>query len=49
MFAKIAKKKDDYKKLYEQFGKCIMLGVHDDSTNRAKVAELLALQDIQVW
>merc|ERR1712073_158760 len=41
MFAEIAEKKDDYKKFYEQFGKCMKLGVHEDSTNRTKVAELL--------
>merc|ERR1712185_43140 len=41
MFAEIAEKKDDYKKCYEQFGKCLKLGVHEDSTNRTKVAELL--------
>merc|ERR1712130_888347 len=41
MFAEIAEKKDDYKKFYEQFGKCLKLGVHEDSTNRAKVAELM--------
>merc|ERR1719230_305130 len=44
MFAEIAEKKDDYKKFYEQFGKCIKLGVHEDSTNRIKVAELLRYQ-----
>merc|ERR1711866_42492 len=33
--------KDDYKKFYEQFGKCLKLGVHEDSTNRTKVAELM--------
>merc|ERR1712079_87778 len=41
MFAEIAEKKDDYKKFYEQFGKCLKLGVHEDSTNRTKVAELM--------
>merc|ERR1712079_680808 len=41
MFAEIAGKKDDYKKFYEQFGECMKLGVHEDSTNRTKVAELL--------
>merc|ERR1712200_117609 len=41
MFAEIAEKKDDYIKFYEQFGKCLKLGVHEDSTNRTKVAELL--------
>merc|ERR1712085_18238 len=41
MFAEIAEKKDDYKKFYEQFGKCLKLGIHEDSTNRTKVAELM--------
>merc|ERR1712242_429716 len=41
MFAEIAEKKDDYKKFYEQFGRCLKLGVHEDSTNRTKVAELM--------
>merc|ERR1712079_39438 len=41
MFAEIAEKKDDYKKFYEQSGKCLKLGVHEDSTNRTKVAELM--------
>merc|ERR1712087_900201 len=41
IFAEIAEKKDDYKKFYEQFGKCLKLGVHEDSTNRTKVAELV--------
>merc|ERR1712157_584777 len=44
MFAEIAEKKDDYKKFYEQFGKCLKLGVHEDSTNRIKIAELLRYQ-----
>merc|ERR1712025_331058 len=44
MFAEIAEKKDDYKKFYEQFGKCLKLGIHEDSTNRQKVAELLRYQ-----
>merc|ERR1712025_590824 len=41
MFAEIAEKKDDYKKFYEQFGKCLKLGIHEDSGNRAKLSELL--------
>ena len=41
MFAETAEKKDDYKKFYEQFGKCSKLGIHEDSTNRTKIAELL--------
>merc|ERR1712159_963357 len=44
MFNEIAEKKDDYKKFYEQFGKCLKLGVHEDSTNRTKVAELMRYQ-----
>merc|ERR1712070_711217 len=41
MFAEISEKKDDYKKFYEQFSKNIKLGIHEDSTNRMKVAELM--------
>jgi len=44
MFTDIAEKKDDYKKFYEQFGKNLKLGIHEDSTNRAKIAELLRYQ-----
>ena len=41
MFAEIKEKDDGYKKFIEQSGMYLKLGVHDDSTNRAKVAELL--------
>ena len=41
IFAEIAEKNDDYKKFYEQFGKCQKPGIHEDSTNRTKIAELL--------
>merc|ERR1719447_1780831 len=44
MFTEIAEKKDDYKKFYEQFGKNLKLGIHEDSTNRAKMADLLRYQ-----
>ena len=41
--AETAKKNDDFKEFFEQLGKCFKLGVHDDSTVRAKIAELLRL------
>ena len=41
MFAEIAEKKDDYKKRYEQFGKCLNSDVLEDSMNHTKAAELL--------
>merc|ERR1712195_172402 len=44
MFAEISEKKDDYKKFYEAFSKNLKLGIHEDSTNRIKIAELLRYQ-----
>jgi len=41
VFQTISENAEDFKKFYEQFGKNIKLGIHEDQTNRAKLAEFL--------
>eukprot|EP00814_Leptocylindrus_danicus_P009858 CAMPEP_0116028836 /NCGR_PEP_ID=MMETSP0321-20121206/15704_1 /TAXON_ID=163516 /ORGANISM="Leptocylindrus danicus var. danicus, Strain B650" /LENGTH=705 /DNA_ID=CAMNT_0003502943 /DNA_START=87 /DNA_END=2204 /DNA_ORIENTATION=- len=41
MFNDLTENEDAYKKFYESFSKNLKLGVHEDSTNRVKIAKLL--------
>merc|ERR1712137_1032808 len=40
-FQEISENPEDYKTFYEQFSKNIKLGIHEDSSNRGKIADLL--------
>ena len=41
LFAEMRENEKDYTKFYEQFSKNIKLGIHEDSSNREKLADLL--------
>merc|ERR1711942_445849 len=41
LIEEISEDKDNYKKFYEQFSKNLKLGIHEDSTNRKKLAGFL--------
>merc|ERR1740130_2362318 len=44
MFIDLTENEDTYNKFYEAFSKNLKLGIHEDSTNRAKIAKLLRYQ-----
>ena len=41
LFAELKENEEDYAKFYEQFSKNIKLGIHEDSSNREKLSDLL--------
>jgi len=41
MFNEIADNKEDFKKFWESFGKNVKYGIHEDSANRKKLADLV--------
>ncbi|CAF0856872.1 unnamed protein product [Rotaria sordida] len=41
LIEELSEDKESYKKFYEQFSRNLKLGIHEDSTNRAKIASFL--------
>jgi len=41
LFEELTEDKENYKKFYENFSKNLKLGIHEDSTNRKKIADFL--------
>ena len=41
LIKEVSENDEDWKKFYEQFGKNLKLGIHEDATNRNKLAEFL--------
>ena len=44
LIKEVSENAEDWKKFYEQFGKNLKHGIHEDATNRAKLAEFLRYQ-----